>query len=159
MSQASRHAVPSPSAEAWTEAATAALRDAGHRSSKRREAVISLLARQRCVLSAREISDALRAEGNPVGIATVYRTLELLGELRLVQRLQMGTEPALYEAAMPSGEHHHHHFVCDRCGAVTPFDDAGLERAIARLAAKLDYAVGEHEVVLRGGCADCAEAR
>lgn len=155
---AANSTVPSPPAAAWTELARAELRRRGHRASTRREAVIDLLGTQTCVLSAREISDRLRREGNPVGIATVYRTLELLTELRLVQRLEMGTEPGLYEPAMPSGAHHHHHFVCDHCGEVTPFDDAGLERAIKRLAGRLDYAIGDHEVVLRGGCPDCASA-
>jgi Fur family ferric uptake transcriptional regulator len=150
--------VPSPPAEAWTELARAELRRSGHRASTRRAAVIELLGRQTCVLSAREISERLRAEGDPVGIATVYRTLELLTELRLVQKLEMGTEPGLYEPAMPSGDHHHHHFVCDHCGEVTPFDDPGVERAIKRLAGRLDYTIGDHEVVLRGGCPDCAAA-
>lgn len=150
--------VPSPPADAWTELARSELRRSGHRASTRRAAVVELLGRQSCVLSAREISERLRSEGNPVGIATVYRTLELLTELRLVQRLEMGTEPGLYEPAMPSGDHHHHHFVCDHCGEVTPFEDAGLERAIKRLAGRLDYAIGDHEVVLRGGCPDCASS-
>ena len=118
--------------------------------------MIEFLGRQQCVLSAREISEQLRAQGDPVGIATVYRTLELLSNLRLVQRLEMGAEPSLYEPAMPSGDHHHHHFVCDECGRVTPFEDPGLERAIKRLAARMDYSVGDHEVVLRGGCARCS---
>jgi Fur family ferric uptake transcriptional regulator len=158
MARRSTPRVPSPPREAWIERATEELRRSGHRASKRRAAVIELLGRQSCVLSAREISERLRAEGEPVGIATVYRTLELLGELRLVQRLEMGSDPGLYEPAMPSGQDHHHHFVCDRCGEVTPFDDPGIERAIEKLAERLDYAVGDHDVVLRGGCPDCARA-
>jgi Fur family ferric uptake transcriptional regulator len=154
--QAASSTIPSPPAQAWTDLARAELKRAGNRSSAKRDAVLRLLGDQTCVLSAREISDRLRAEGEPVGIATVYRTLELLVELRLVQRLEMGGEPGLYEPAMPSGDHHHHHFVCDHCGEVTPFDDAGLERAITRLAKRLDYEVGDHDVVLRGGCPDCA---
>ena len=150
--------VPSPPAEVWTELARAELSRSGHRSSTRRAAVIELLGRQQCVLSAREISEQLRAQGDPVGIATVYRTLELLTELRLVQRLETGSE-GLYEPAMPSGDHHHHHFVCDHCGRVSPFEDPGLERAIKRLAGRMDYTVGDHEVVLRGGCRDCAPAQ
>ncbi|MDX6581491.1 MAG: Fur family transcriptional regulator, ferric uptake regulator [Solirubrobacterales bacterium] len=150
--------VPSPPADLWTELASAELSRSGHRASTRRAAVIELLGRQQCVVSAREISEQLRAQGDPVGIATVYRTLELLTDLRLVQRLEMGSEPGLYEPAMPSGDHHHHHFVCDECGRVTPFEDPGLERAIKRLAGRMEYTVGDHEVVLRGGCPDCAPA-
>jgi Fur family ferric uptake transcriptional regulator len=157
MSPNKQNATPaaSPQANRWTALAGAELQRAGHRSSTPRAAVVELLGRQTCVLSAREISDRLSAEGNPVGIATVYRTLELLTRMRLVQRLDMGTDPARYEPAMPDGDHHHHHLVCEQCSEVTAFDDPALERAIARLSRELDYRVGDHDVVLRGLCPEC----
>ena len=97
----------------------------------------------------------MRAEGRDVGIATVYRTLELLDELGLVQRLETGEGPIGYEPAGPSGEHHHH-LVCARCDRVVPFEDEGLERAIARAARRLDGRVDGHDVTLRGLCPPCA---
>jgi len=147
---------PSPPADAWRESAEVALRGAGYRASAPRSAVLDLIARQECVLSAREIADELRSGGREVGVATVYRTLELLESLRLLQRLDVGGESARYEPALPGGEHHHHHLVCDECNRVTPFEDAGLERAIDRLAGRLDYTVGDHDVILRGTCPECA---
>jgi Fur family ferric uptake transcriptional regulator len=110
------------------------------------------------VLSASEIADQLRAGGREVGVATVYRTLELLESMRLVQRLDIGGGSARFEPALPGGEHHHHHLVCDRCGRVTPFEDARLERAIADLGRRLDHSVGDHDVILRGECPRCAAA-
>jgi Fur family ferric uptake transcriptional regulator len=118
--------------------------------------VLALIGEQDCVLSAREIADELRAGGNPVGVATVYRTLELLESMRLVQRLDVGDGSARYEPALPGGEHHHHHLICDSCGRVTPFEDPKLERAIDELGRRLDYAVGDHDVILRGQCPRCA---
>ena len=147
---------PSPPADAWRASAEEALRGAGYRASAPRSAVLELIAGQECVLSAREIADELRSGGREVGVATVYRTLELLEGLRLLQRLDVGGEYARYEQALPGVEHHHHHLVCDECGRVTPFEDAGLERAIVRLAGRLDYAVGDHDVILRGTCPQCA---
>jgi Fur family ferric uptake transcriptional regulator len=144
-----------PPADDWVKLARAELQRAGHRSSAPRAAVVELLGRQSCVVSAREISDRLHAEGNQVGIATVYRTLELLARMRLVQRLDMGTDPARYEPALPDGDHHHHHLVCEQCSEVTAFDDPALERAIDRLSRELDYRVGDHDVVLRGICPAC----
>jgi Fur family transcriptional regulator, ferric uptake regulator len=143
-----------PARADWVEHTERTLREAGHRSSAPRMAVVELLGRQACVLTAREISDALRAEGRDVGIATVYRALELLDELGLVQRLAVGEGPALYEPADPSGDHHHH-LVCDRCGQVSAFADEQLERAIEDVARRLEHRVGGHEVVLRGACATC----
>lgn len=151
------HAHPdSPPAAEWISSAEAALRSAGHRSSAPRSAVLELIARQECVLSAREIADSLRDDGREVGVATVYRTLELLEGLRLVQRLDVGDSTARYEPALPGGEHHHHHLVCDECGLVTPFEDPKLERAIDDLARRLDYTVGDHDVILRGSCPSCS---
>jgi Fur family transcriptional regulator, ferric uptake regulator len=150
-----RSKIPSPPADDWIEFAESELRRAGHRASLPRTAVIRLIGRQRCVLGAQEIADELRAGGQRVGVATVYRTLELLASLKLVQRLDVGGA-ARYEPALPGGEHHHHHLVCDGCGRVTPFDDAALERAIDRLAGRLDYRVGDHDVILRGTCPACA---
>jgi Fur family transcriptional regulator, ferric uptake regulator len=140
----------------WADHTREALEQAGYRSGGARLAVIDFLARQDCCLSAQEIADGMRARGGTIGIASVYRALELLDELDLVQRLDSeGT--ARFEPAHPSGEHHHH-IVCDRCGRVTPFADETLERSIERLAQRLDYEVGGHDVVLRGACPRCRAA-
>ena len=150
--------ITSPPADEWIKRAEQQLRGAGHRSSLPRSAVLGLIARQECVLTAREIADSLRDSGREVGVATVYRTLELLEGLRLVQRLDVGGASARYEPALPGGEHHHHHLVCDECGGVTPFEDPKLELAIDDLGSRLDYSVGDHDVILRGSCPDCVAA-
>jgi Fur family transcriptional regulator, ferric uptake regulator len=154
-----RSEISTPPADSWVEFAEAELQRAGHRASMPRSAVLELLGRQRCVLSANEIAHELRSSGHAVGVATVYRTLDLLESLKLVQRLDVGGGGARYEPALPGGEHHHHHLVCDRCGRVTPFEDPPLEKAIERLAGRLDYRVGEHDVILRGSCPDCVRGR
>ncbi|MCB0876257.1 MAG: Fur family transcriptional regulator [Solirubrobacterales bacterium] len=147
--------IPTPPAADWIVRAEESLRAAGHRSSAPRSAVLELIGNQECVLSAREIADELRDRGRPVGVATVYRTLEVLEAMRLVQRLDVGDGSARYEPALPGGEHHHHHLICDSCGRVTPFEDPRLERAIDDLGRRLDYAVGDHDVILRGVCPQC----
>lgn len=148
-------AIPTPPADAWVEHAEAELRRAGHRASVPRSAVIELIGRQRCVLSAADIAHELRSSGQQVGVATVYRTLELLESMRLVQRLDVGGSSARFEPALPGGEHHHHHLICDSCGLVTPFEDPKLELAIEELGDRLDYVVGDHDVILRGECPNC----
>ena len=145
----------SPS-EGWARFAESELSRAGYRSSAPRSEVVALIGGQECVRTPAEITDALRSRGQGVGTATVYRTLEALEGLDLVQRLDIGGGPARFEPAFPGREHHHHHLICDRCGLVTPFEDPGLERAIDSLADRLDYEVGGHEVVLRGSCPACA---
>ena len=115
---------------------------------------MEFLGRQSCCVTAQEIFDGLRAEGRAVGVASVYRVLETLVDLRLVQRLDVGGGTARYEAIRPDGEHHHH-LVCDDCGRVDAFEDDRLERALSKVAGRVAYEVGGHEVVLRGACNDC----
>jgi Fur family ferric uptake transcriptional regulator len=118
---------------------------------------VGLLAQQDCCLSAQEIAAELRERGEPVGIASVYRALDLLHEMNLVQRVELGERGYRYEAIDPGGEHHHH-AVCESCGRVTAFEDNQLERAIERLAGRLPHSVSAHDVVLRGSCRRCTAA-
>ena len=74
---------------------------------------------------------AAPARGPPVGRASVYRALEQLEQLGLVQRLEVSRGTAGYERVEPGG-HHHHHAICRRCGRMVPFEDPALERAIDR---------------------------
>ena len=138
----------------WTRHALSTLENEGYRAGSARRTVVELLGRQHCCLSAKEITAALRAEGNEVGLASVYRALEVLDELRLVQRLDAGEGVVRYEPA-DAGGGHHHHIVCDTCGNVATYEDDDLERAIGSLAARLSWSVDSHDVVLRGRCPAC----
>ncbi len=138
----------------WAGTTMAALLRKGMRNGGARRAVIDLLAEQNCCLTAQEIFDRLRASGRRVGIASVYRVLELLTSEGFVQRIDLGSGISRYEP-IHSGGDHHHHLVCDSCGKVEAFEDRELERAIHRLEESSGYAVGAHDVVLHGACVDC----
>jgi Fur family ferric uptake transcriptional regulator len=138
----------------WRRHAIDELRAAGLRKGQARAAVIDLLSEQPCALTAPEIEADLRRRGHRVGLASIYRTLELLTDMKLVGRLEVGQGIARYEALIPGGDHHHH-LVCDHCGRVIPFDDDELEETISRLTRKVRFRVAEHEVVLHGACRSC----
>ena len=138
----------------WAARAVGELEAGGKRSSVRR-AVVETLGAQSCAVSAADLDAQLRADGSTVGRATVYRVLERLRDLGLVERLDLGRAGTKYEPHRV-GPAHHHHMVCDDCGEVVPFADPDLERAIERLEGTLDFAVSGHDVVLHGQCGDCA---
>ena len=137
----------------WETHALSSLAGAGRRAGRARQLVIALLARQRCCLTANEIFEALRRKDRKIGLASVYRALEQLTSLQLVQRLEF-PDAARYEPMPPSGEHHHH-VICESCGKVEPFADGRLERALDRVGEAVGFHVDAHDVLLRGACADC----
>lgn len=140
----------------WVARAEAALTASGRKRGGARRALLELLDEQRCALTALEIEDALReGSARAVSRASVYRILDELEGLGLVQRVETGQAMVRYERVC-GHEDHHHHLVCDECGVVIPFSDPALERAITSLAERVPLRVSEHEIVLHGACADCA---
>jgi Fur family transcriptional regulator, ferric uptake regulator len=140
----------------WAEHAADVLAHANHHTGQARQALIELLDSQTCALSALEIEDALRASDRPVGRASIYRILDELERLHLVQKIEVGQAMARYEP-IRTGDGHHHHLVCDNCGTVTPFTDPDLETAIKKLSRRVPMRVEEHEIVLHGACQDCSD--
>jgi Fur family ferric uptake transcriptional regulator len=138
----------------WASDAEAALAEAGHRRGGARTAIIELLGEQDCALSAVEIQEALQQRGREASRASIYRVMEELERIGLVDRVEVGQGTSRFEPARGEAEHHHH-IVCDRCGRLEPFSDAGLERAIERVSERLAVEVSEHEIVLRGACRSC----
>jgi Fur family ferric uptake transcriptional regulator len=138
----------------WTERALSALAEAGFRSGGGRRQVVELLGEEGCALTALEIDKRLPG----VGRATVYRSLEQLESLGLIQRVDVKGDAAGFERVDPGG-HHHHHIVCEQCGRLVAFEDDRLEQAILALAERPDFKVSSHEVTLRGECSSCGRRR
>jgi Fur family ferric uptake transcriptional regulator len=137
----------------WADQAMRRLEEAGYRSGAARRHVVELLAGEHCALTALEIDRRL----DSVGRASVYRTLDQLEQLHLVQRVEIGGDAAGYER-IDAGEHHHH-LVCEDCGRLALFADRALERAIAAISRESEFEVAAHDVVLRGRCPECRADR
>jgi Fur family ferric uptake transcriptional regulator len=150
-----RRVAPTAQRVSWAEQAAQALTAAGYRRGGARRAILELLDEQSCALSAVEIEEQLARRRREVSRASIYRVMEELETIGLVQRVEVGRGVVRYEPAR-HGSGHHHHLVCDRCGRVSPFTDEGLERAIRRVSDTLPLQVSEHEVVIHGACERCA---
>lgn len=111
--------------------------------------MVELLASAECALTALEIDRRIAS----VGRASVYRTLDRLEELRLIQRVDVGGDVAGYERVDPAA--HHHHLVCQECGRLSPFTSERLEGAIEAAGKRSGFALASHDVVLRGTCPAC----
>ena len=110
-------------ADDWAQAADQALAGAGYRRGGARRAMLELLDEQACALSAIEIEEILRTRRRAVSRASIYRILEELDRLGVIQRVEIGQTMVRYEPVR-AGSGHHHHLVCDHCGALRPFSDA-----------------------------------
>jgi Fur family ferric uptake transcriptional regulator len=139
--------------ETWAHEAYQRLSKAGHRTGGARQDVIEILARDGGCVTAPELVARLQNEGRRASIASVYRALSTLRELRLLRAFDHGEGMLRYELDDPAA--HHHHMVCERCGTNEVFEDDRLERAIHAAADDRDYCVAAHDVVLFGLCAGC----
>jgi Fur family ferric uptake transcriptional regulator len=135
----------------WRKEAIGRLEQEGYRSGESRRRVVEFLASERCAVTALEIDRRL----DSVGRASIYRTLEQLEQLHLIQRVEIGGDAAGFERIDP--DLHHHHLVCEACGALSPFSSEELEEAIAAISRQSDFQVAAHDVVLRGTCLACSE--
>jgi Fur family ferric uptake transcriptional regulator len=140
--------VPTP-AQAKSEAL---LRGHGIRPTRQRLAVLGALAAEQDDATAQKIHGALRAAGEPVGLATVYRTLAALSERGVIDALMHHPGEVCYRLCS-SG--HHHHLVCEQCHRVVELADCDLDSWLAARASRHGFTISTHTVEASGVCAGC----
>lgn len=109
-------------------------------------------------LTAEEIYDVVREKYQDIGLATVYRTIQMLSELDLIDKLNLDDGYVRYEISNKhheEGGHHHHHLICLDCGNIYTFQDDLLETLETRIGESLGFDVVDHEVKLYGHCKNC----
>ncbi len=134
----------------------AALDQAGFRLTEPRRAVADLIADQVGHFSAADLVAASRARRLGVGRATIFRTLDVLADLDLVERIDLPSGEHAYLACQPA---HHHHVVCSGCGRSRDIDDAGLRAVVREIGRRTGYAIEGHRLEVFGRCPDCQAAR
>ena len=124
----------------------------GHRLTTPRQAIIKLVAPRQDHFSAQEVWDEVRERYSGIGRATVFRTLDLLTELGVLNRIHTGDGCHRYTVCETT---HHHHLMCVACGTVSSLEAAGIESQIRRLAAEAGFDLLTHHLELVGRCANC----
>lgn len=110
-------------------------------------------------LTAEEIYEIVREKNPEIGLATVYRTIQLLAELNLIDKLNLGDGFVRYEIGSTDEErkvHHHHHLICLSCGNVLTFQGDLLDNLENQIQNSMGFEVVDHEVKMFGYCRDCA---
>jgi Fur family transcriptional regulator, ferric uptake regulator len=128
------------------------LRKAGYRLTPQRVAVWEAVRRGGRHRTADEIAAEVQRTLPEVNVSTVYRTLELLVGLELVQETRLSGAAGYYEVALAPV---HHHLVCERCGAVGHFGDDLLEPLRSELLESHGFRVDGVHTTVFGLCSDC----
>lgn len=121
--------------------------------SRRRNAVAAALDAAPGFRSAQEVYAALRADGERIGLTTVYRALQALVEAGEVDVLRCDTGEAVYRRCASTA--HHHHLVCRSCGRTVEVSGPAVERWAQRVAAEHEFREVSHTVEIFGVCARC----
>ena len=107
-------------------------------------------------LSAEELFEILREKNFDFGLATVYRSVELLSSLGILTRVDFGDGRARYELNNSAPRaHNHHHLICLNCKKIIEFEEDLLDDLEKIIAKKSDFQIVNHEVKFLGYCSDC----
>lgn len=107
-------------------------------------------------LSAEEVYNLVKRKASDVGLATVYRTLELFSEFNIIHAIDFGDGRKRYEFGAEGGQdHYHHHLICTRCGGIIQVNEDLLEELEDRVTTQHDFTVTNHQLKIFGICKDC----
>ena len=132
------------------------LREQGLPVTHQREAVAEVVFASEEHLSVDDIERRLRARGDRIGKATIYRTLDRLVRSRLVEEHDFGEGFKRYEHRL-SRQPVHEHLICLECGKVTEFQSAEIQGVEARVQVEYGFVPARHRLEIYGLCLDCTE--
>src|SRR5688500_14790826 len=131
--------------------------EAGHRVTAPRRAVLAQIANQGTTFTAADLVGAFQSTPS-VGRATIFRTIDLLVDLHLLERVHLEASGASGYTYVLCGlsDTHHHHIVCTRCGDVSNLEGCFLDaKRLRGLSAGSSFRVDDHHLELYGVCAKC----
>lgn len=126
----------------------------GRRDTRQRRALREHLERSDSFVGAQQIHDDIRAAGDKVGLATIYRTLQVMVDAGEVDTIRTDDGEMLYRKC---GTRHHHHLVCRVCGHAVEIAGPGVERWAEKAAGEHGFTNVDHVLELVGLCADCSK--
>lgn len=105
-------------------------------------------------LSAEDVYQIVKHSHPEIGLATIYRTLDLLAELQILKKINFGDGRSRYEFCEDE-DHHHHHLICLECDQVTEFEDDLLESLETIIKKRNGFKIVDHQLKFYGYCKEC----
>jgi Fur family ferric uptake transcriptional regulator len=125
-----------------------------HRRTEQQETIVAALRGTDTFLTAQQLHERLTSDGNRIGMATVYRTLNRLVADGAADVDVDDQGQQLFRSCQTRG--HHHHLICRRCGATEEIVAPEIERWAQRISAEHGYTRIDHHVTVLGFCASCS---
>ena len=123
------------------------------KQTKQRQVIVKSFLELGGHISAEELHDHIRKSGKNIGLATIYRTLNLLRDAEVVNQKQFSDEKSVYEVNAPGG--HHDHLVCLKCHKVVEFENDAIEKLQVEVAEANGFILTSHCLDLFGYCSSC----
>ncbi|EXJ24202.1 Ferric uptake regulation protein FUR [Alkalibacterium sp. AK22] len=134
------------------------LHEAGFKLTPQRELTVEvLLEKEKDHLSAEEIYLLVKTKNAGIGLATVYRTLEILTELQIINKLTFQDGIARYDLNMNNDQHQHHHLLCLKCGDIEEVKHDMLYEIEKEIERDYHFKVKDHRLTFHGYCKRCSE--
>ncbi|GFN36026.1 Fur family transcriptional regulator [Tepidimicrobium xylanilyticum] len=131
-------------------------KEEGYKLTTQRRAILdAIIENHEKHLSPEEVYDIVKAKYPEIGIATVYRTLQLLEKLNIIYRVNFDDGYNRYELCNDSENHQHHHLICLECGKVMEVKLDLLESLEKQIEEQNNFKIINHNVKFFGYCADC----
>ncbi|WP_322762610.1 Fur family transcriptional regulator [Frankia sp. Cr2] len=124
------------------------------RATRQGDAVSAALAEIDAFTSAQDLHAHLRDAGQPVGLTTVYRHLQVLADRGEVDVLRRDDGETLYRRC--ATDSHHHHLVCRHCGRTVEVEGPEIEAWTDRVATAAGFTDVAHTLEIYGTCTTCA---
>ncbi|EKU49819.1 Fur family transcriptional regulator [Staphylococcus massiliensis] len=134
------------------------LQQSSYKLTPQREATVTVLIENEADhLSAEDVYLKVKDKAPEIGLATVYRTLELLAELKVVDKINFGDGVARFDLRKEGAKHFHHHLVCMECGSVDEIEEDLLPQVEDKVEKDFNFKIIDHRLTFHGICDSCQQ--
>lgn len=135
------------------------LKKKGYKATPQRKVILEVVSEHLGEhLSSEEIYDFVKVKYPEIGLATVYRTVQLLVDLDVLSKLNLDDGFTRYELNDHDGDqHHHHHLICSECGKISEVKEDLLDSIEAEIEKKYEFQIKDHKLKFFGLCKSCKE--
>lgn len=134
------------------------LKEKGYKLTPQRRSIVDTIIRNEgSHLTTEELYDLVKVDCPEIGLATVYRTVQLLEDMGVVCKLDLSDGCSRYELVHEEENHQHHHLICTNCNKVIEFQGDLLDTLELEIEEKYEFKVKNHSLKFFGICKECLQ--